>query len=487
MMVPNPDVPEGVPFEMTLRLPLSGEGERVYRVTRYGDEIYLHDDVVVADLHPRVRGNVAGDPDSRWPGAQIPIRFDPRLTEACRGTLLEVINALCRVSPVTFRNATEQDRDSVYILQSPLIPGAGQSRVGRAGGSQPLVFKDDPTRQTVVHELLHAAGLHHEHARDDRDEFIAVIEENIEPGRDHNFDKAGKARGGYDLNSAMHYDARAFGVEIPGQGRAETMRLRTPGGGTAPLPPQVGLADWPSPGDLAALQRLYADVGSQFGYLDGAYSVPVAASTAELRGEIRWKASMGAPEVIQPSDDTVDYVDVSVRVPQFETRTWSGGVRREEYSDWRIGPEAVFHAAVFRGGVWRLRFSVVGLPFGVPIKLAVAAVADKWGDHPTPGGTGLPTGRRTFRMHVEPSDEQTFVVPRAPAVAPSPTFAIAGKWGYDADDRVGKVYGSGSRIEKVLGKPDWVKDVGNRLDAAQRRIDDIEMDPQIGRRRGPVR
>ena len=40
-----------------------------------------------------------------------------------------------------------------------------------------------------VHELLHTLGFVHEHTRPDRDDFISVNFDNIEPGEEKNFEK----------------------------------------------------------------------------------------------------------------------------------------------------------------------------------------------------------------------------------------------------------------------------------------------------------
>ena len=40
-----------------------------------------------------------------------------------------------------------------------------------------------------VHELLHTLGFVHEHTRPDRDDFISVNMDNIEPGKEKNFEK----------------------------------------------------------------------------------------------------------------------------------------------------------------------------------------------------------------------------------------------------------------------------------------------------------
>lgn len=68
---------------------------------------------------------------------------------------------------------------------------------------------------TTIHELMHVCGFHHEHKREDRDEYIEIKWENIQPRSKHNFEKAeagtvttfGTA---YDYSSLMHYSKNAF-------------------------------------------------------------------------------------------------------------------------------------------------------------------------------------------------------------------------------------------------------------------------------------
>ena len=57
-----------------------------------------------------------------------------------------------------------------------------------------------------VHELLHTLGFVHEHTRPDRDDFISVNMDNIEAGKEKNFEK--RLEGTSDLFEKGSVDSR---------------------------------------------------------------------------------------------------------------------------------------------------------------------------------------------------------------------------------------------------------------------------------------
>ena len=40
----------------------------------------------------------------------------------------------------------------------------------------------------IQHEIMHAIGFYHEHNRPDRDNYITVVEANVQEGKENNFD-----------------------------------------------------------------------------------------------------------------------------------------------------------------------------------------------------------------------------------------------------------------------------------------------------------
>lgn len=86
------------------------------------------------------------------------------------------------------------------------------SYVGMIGGSQKLRLADWATVGNVIHEIGHAIGLKHEHAKPNRDKYIIIHEENIRTKRENNFSKMQSAvfTEGLDFNSIMLYPPKAF-------------------------------------------------------------------------------------------------------------------------------------------------------------------------------------------------------------------------------------------------------------------------------------
>lgn len=94
------------------------------------------------------------------------------------------------------------------------------SYVGRVGGSQrmSLVPSCVSRHGTIMHEFLHAFGFHHEQKRTDRDDWVVINWDNIQPGTENNFVKLPASQinllgTSYDYGSVLHYGAYAFAVD----------------------------------------------------------------------------------------------------------------------------------------------------------------------------------------------------------------------------------------------------------------------------------
>ena len=90
------------------------------------------------------------------------------------------------------------------------------SYIGKAtnsGGQQLSIGSGCTGLGTVVHEFGHALGLRHQQARNDRDNYVTILFENIMDGRENNFNKLSSPNNysvPYDLTSVMHYGSKYF-------------------------------------------------------------------------------------------------------------------------------------------------------------------------------------------------------------------------------------------------------------------------------------
>lgn len=88
------------------------------------------------------------------------------------------------------------------------------SFVGRRGGEQVVSLRRQGCLYigTIQHEFLHALGFWHEHQRSDRDNHVRVLLQNVETGKEHNFDTVETLNQNtpYDYSSIMHYTRVAF-------------------------------------------------------------------------------------------------------------------------------------------------------------------------------------------------------------------------------------------------------------------------------------
>jgi len=95
--------------------------------------------------------------------------------------------------------------------------------VGMRGGGQQLNLQPNSLEigcfrlYTIVHEFMHAIGFYHMQSATERDEFVRIAYENIQPGKEHNFntyDSIAISQYGveYDYGSVMHYSKTAFSI-----------------------------------------------------------------------------------------------------------------------------------------------------------------------------------------------------------------------------------------------------------------------------------
>jgi len=201
-------------------------------------------------MPPRPAGEIKGamviqDRNDLWPRGEIPYVIDASVPPATVESIHWAVSHV-NTTPLRLRPRTA---DADYVVFRNSGEGSGcSSYVGRTGGPQEIEVADCG-RGSVVHEILHAAGFFHEHARNDRDQFVTIVWDEIPAQYRNDFEqKGGKGQdvGPYDYQSIMHYSSRAFSRS----GRP-TILPRDPNA-------NIGQREGLSQLDRAAIQALYA-------------------------------------------------------------------------------------------------------------------------------------------------------------------------------------------------------------------------------------
>ncbi|CAJ1059681.1 meprin A subunit beta-like isoform X1 [Xyrichtys novacula] len=158
------------------------------------------------------RNSILGD-EYRWP-TTIPYYLENNLEMNAKGVILKAFEQYRLKTCIDFTPwRGEQNYISVY-KGSGCSSSVGNQHMGRQRLS---IGKNCDRLGTVEHEFLHALGFWHEQSRADRDDYVQIMWDRIEPGKEHNFktrdDTVSSALGvPYDYGSVMHYSKSSFNI-----------------------------------------------------------------------------------------------------------------------------------------------------------------------------------------------------------------------------------------------------------------------------------
>lgn len=160
-------------------------------------------------------GPAGGFVPAAWPDGVVPFQFDPAVTTEDRAAMLAAMDEWMQ----------GKDANRLHLAFVPRSDQAGYIHIqnsdgnnapvgGRTTGGTVNIFNWNQ-KFIMAHELGHVLGLWHEQSRPDRDTYVNVHLENVEDGKEHNFNLqanwlAGTTSTPYDFSSVMHYGGCAF-------------------------------------------------------------------------------------------------------------------------------------------------------------------------------------------------------------------------------------------------------------------------------------
>lgn len=263
-------IPENYPQKIKVKtyhkLPvITNPQQSEFRVTVFGDKCFLEGDIFVGDTSflnnfQQMAFSIRHDDwmnNTRWEKSIVPFVFSAGFTRNELVTIIGAMNHIMRNTNVSFRRKNFSDKNFIrFVKVSEEEMGfcGGHSWIGRMWiGGQDITFSCVKQR-TAIHEICHALGLYHEQSREDRDNFVRILWNNITPTADFNFVKHtldATDIGSYDFESVMHYQATAFGKEVDGQTLQTIERISDPSDRS------FGRSDVLSPRDVRSINLMY--------------------------------------------------------------------------------------------------------------------------------------------------------------------------------------------------------------------------------------
>jgi len=234
-------------------------GKQTYSLesaARYGNTVvYAGDIVVTYDYYGEMltKGNISSDFSARWANSTIPYEFGTGLLPF---QINRILSAIEDVNNQTNLCVVERTNESSYIIFQDTENRCYVSDIGDTGQSGQIVnIGDDCSKGTVIHEILHKAGVYHEQTRPDRDQYIVVNWANLDDGWAYQFQMQGPetSSGSYDFGSIMHYPEYHDDVTI--NDNEPAFYVINPN--SIPSGVTIGQRDDMSSGDIFAVNSLY--------------------------------------------------------------------------------------------------------------------------------------------------------------------------------------------------------------------------------------
>ena len=218
------------------------------------DKAIFEGDIIIRpikEINEFTESQLAMFEENRWPDGIIPYQIDSDLPN--RQLISDAFKDIEEKTAIRFHQYNNHS-NSIHFK-------AGTkncfSHVGMIGGEQPIILSQNCNLAEIIHVIGHSLGLWHEHSRKDRDTYVKIIRENIQPREEDNFYQyiSDNVNGEYDYCSIMHFWPYAFSKNRP---TIEVINDEFPCHDT------IGLQNGLSQGDIKKIQYLYSNMTKGF-------------------------------------------------------------------------------------------------------------------------------------------------------------------------------------------------------------------------------
>ncbi|KAI9517966.1 hypothetical protein NQZ68_001136 [Dissostichus eleginoides] len=176
----------------------------------------------------------------------IPFTTSSQFTSSERQKITNAMNAFHRKTCLRF-----VPRRNQYDYISIENKGGCYSSLGKTGGRQVLSLnrRGCVYHGTIQHEINHALGFQHEQTRSDRDSYVRINWQNINPQNAYNFKRhaTNNLNTPYDYTSIMHYGKTAFSIQ---RGKDSITPIPNP---NVQIGQRKGMSRW----DIVRINKLY--------------------------------------------------------------------------------------------------------------------------------------------------------------------------------------------------------------------------------------
>ncbi|XP_065355365.1 seminal metalloprotease 1-like [Calliphora vicina] len=154
----------------------------------------------------------------RWPNGTVHYKIDEVFDNDRTLYILKAMKNIESVSCIRFIPVSDVKTPHLHFIGEP---SGCHTKVGYRGKVQTLNLQLDRLDKgcfklgTIMHEILHSLGFHHQQCATNRDDYVLVVEENIKDGKLGNFIKYDDKTVTdfdieYDYGSILHYSSTAF-------------------------------------------------------------------------------------------------------------------------------------------------------------------------------------------------------------------------------------------------------------------------------------